>query len=227
MLSNIKGAIFDMDGTLIDSMWVWGKIDVAYLSKRNILLPSNLRENIEHLSFDETAEYFKNRFNLTDTTEEIKNEWNDLAYCEYAHTVELKPYVREYLALLKSYGIKIGLATSNCTSLIEVVLKRHNIYNLFNSITTTDEVDKSKNFPDVYLLAAKRLNIAPQNCIVFEDILPAIIGAKAANMKTVAVYDSYSEMQWPNMMNLSDYSIKGYDELIDIDNSHSINSATR
>lgn len=226
MLSNIKGAIFDMDGTLIDSMWVWNKIDVDYLSKRNILLPSDLRENIEHLSFDETAEYFKNRFKLIDTTEEIKNEWNEMAYCEYAHTVELKPYAKEYLSLLKSYGIKIGLATSNCNALVEVVLKKHNIYNFFNTITTTNEVDKSKNFPDVYLLAAKRLDIIPQSCIVFEDIFPAIIGAKAANMKTVAVYDSYSQMQWHQMTKLSDYSIKGYDELINIDNSFSINSIT-
>lgn len=214
MLRDIKGAIFDMDGTLIDSMWVWDKIDVDFLKKRNIELPSDLRENIEHLSFDDTAEYFKKRFNLKDSADEIKNEWNNMAYYEYAHNVPLKPYAKEYLSMLKSHGIKIGLATSNSILLLETVLKKHNIYKFFDNITTTNETGKSKNFPDVYLLSAKKLNIVPCSCIVFEDILPAIIAAKAAGMKVVGVFDSYSEPHWSQIMRISDLSIKSYYELL-------------
>lgn len=219
MLRDIKGAIFDMDGTLIDSMWVWDKIDVDFLKKRDIELPSDLRENIEHLSFDDTAEYFKKRFNLKDSTDEIKNEWTNMAYYEYAHNVTLKPYVKEYLSMLKSYGIKIGLATSNSILLLETVLKKHNIYKFFDNITTTNETGKNKNFPDVYLLSAKRLNIVPWSCIVFEDILPAVLGAKAAGMKVVGVFDSFSEPHWPQIREISDLSIKSYHELL-IDNKN-------
>jgi HAD superfamily hydrolase (TIGR01509 family) len=213
MLKNISAAIFDMDGTLIDSMWVWDTIDIKYLKKRGFSVPDKLRDDIIHLSFEETALYFKNRFNLSDSIEEIVNEWNDLAYIEYASNVNLKPYAKEYLSKLKAKGIKLAIATSNCTMLLETVLKRHGIYDLFDVITTTDEVDRGKDFPDVYLLSAKKLSVSPSECVVFEDILPAVMGAKAAGMKVVGVHDSYSEYQKKDIMNNADIYINGYREI--------------
>ncbi|SMC28360.1 haloacid dehalogenase superfamily, subfamily IA, variant 3 with third motif having DD or ED [Clostridium acidisoli DSM 12555] len=213
MLKNISAAIFDMDGTLIDSMWVWDTIDIKYLKKRGFSVPDKLRDDIIHLSFEETALYFKNRFNLSDSIEEIVNEWNDLAYIEYASNVNLKPYAKEYLSKLKAKGIKLAIATSNCTMLLETVLKRHGIYDLFDVITTTDEVNRGKDFPDVYLLSAKKLSVSPSECVVFEDILPAVMGAKAAGMKVVGVHDSYSEYQKKDIMNNADIYINGYREI--------------
>lgn len=215
MLKNIKGAIFDMDGTLIDSMWVWSKIDVEYLSKRNIPLPKNLKEAIEHMSFSEVALYFKNRFNIPDSIEEIQVEWNDMALSHYSNDVILKPGAREFLSLLKSKNIKIALATSNCNLLIETCLKKNNIYNFFDSITTTDEVERGKDFPDIYLLSAEKLNLSPEECVVFEDILPAVKGAKAAGMTVVGVHDLYSEYQKNDIINCADIYINNYDELIE------------
>ncbi|NMM62147.1 HAD family phosphatase [Clostridium sp. P21] len=216
MLKNIKGAIFDMDGTLIDSMWVWSKIDEEYLSKRNLPLPENLKEDIEHMSFSEIACYFKNKFNLPDSIKEIQDEWNSMALSHYVNDVTLKPGAREFLLLLKSKNVKIALATSNCTLLIEAVLKKNNIYNLFDSISTTDEVQRGKDFPDIYLLAAQKLNLKPENCVVFEDILPAVKGAKSAGMTVVGVHDLYSEYQRKDIINFSDIFICGYDELTEV-----------
>ena len=214
MLKNIKGAIFDMDGTLIDSMWVWSKIDEEYLTKRNISLPENLKQEIEHMSFSEVAKYFKDRFNLADTIEDIQSEWSSMASYHYTHDVKLKPGVKEFLLILKSKGIKIGLATSNSIPLIEIVLKKNGIYDLFDSISTTDEVTRGKDFPDIYLLAAKRLNLQPEDCAVFEDILPAIKGAKLANMIVIGVHDLYSEYQKQDIISCADMYISEYDELI-------------
>ena len=214
MLTNIKAAIFDLDGTLIDSMWVWNKIDENYFKCRNITIPKDLKSQIEHLSFDETAAYFKNNFGILDTIDEIKKEWNDFAYNQYLNHVKLKPGVVEFLTLLKTMNIKIGLATSNSRSLLEVVLKSNGIYHYFDSITLTDEVSRGKNFPDVYLLAADKLGVKPEQCVVFEDILPAVKGAKAAGMKMVAVYDSSSNDQKEDIITNSDMYILEYNELI-------------
>lgn len=214
MLENIKGAIFDLDGTLVDSMWVWNKIDIDYLNSKGHSLPKNLNSEICHLSFTQTANYFKEKFNISDSIDTILNDWNTLAYKYYSENIKLKDGVKEFLDKLKERNIKIALATSNSIPLLEACLKSNGIYDYFDSITTTDEVANGKNCPDVYLLAAKKINVAPKNCIVFEDILPAIKGAKAADMTVIAISDKNSENDLDDIINLSDKYINSYFELI-------------
>lgn len=214
MLDGIKGAIFDMDGTLIDSMWVWTQVDIDFLKKRNIECPKDLKEKIQDLSFQDAAAYFKKNFGLKESIDEICNEWNEMAYNEYKENVQLKCNVKEYLDLLKSLNIKIGLATSNCNLLIEAVLKANGIFHYFDAISLTDEVSRGKQFPDIYLLTAKKLNVSPDKCIVFEDILPAVKGAKAAGMKVVAVYDKYSSCEKDEIQNTADKYIYKFSELM-------------
>ncbi len=139
-----------------------------------------------------------------------------MALYHYAHDVTLKPGAKDFLNLLKLKNIKIALATSNCTLLIETALKKNNIYNLFDSITTTNEVKRGKDFPDIYLLAAQKLNLQPEHCVVFEDILPAVKGAKSAGMKVVGVHDFYSEYQKKDIVDLADIYISRYDELTEV-----------
>lgn len=215
-MKNIKGVIFDLDGTLVDSMWVWEKIDKDYLEKHGHAVPLNLKDSINHLSFEETARYFKDTFNLKDSIDTIINDWTTMAYHHYSENIFLKDGALDFLKKLKSLGIKIGLATSNSLPLLEVVLKNNNIYSYFDSITTTSEVSRGKDNPDVYLLAAKKLGINPYDCVVFEDIIPAIIGAKAANMKTVAIYDTYAENDRSSLISLADYYIINYNEVINL-----------
>lgn len=214
MLENIKGAIFDLDGTLVDSMWVWSKIDIDYLESKGHALPENLNSEICHLSFTQTAIYFKERFSLSDSIDTILKDWNNMAYNHYSENVKLKDGVNEFLDKLKQNNIKIALATSNSVPLLEACLKNNGIYDYFDSITTTDEVSNGKNCPDVYLLAAKKLNVNPKNCIVFEDILPAIKGAKAADMTVIAVSDKHSLNDLDEIINHSDKYINSYFELI-------------
>lgn len=190
MLNDIKAAIFDLDGTLVDSMWVWSQIDTDYLKNKGYDVPTNLKNDIEHLSFNQTAIYFKEKFNLNDSIEKIVADWHNMAYYHYSNNVKLKSGVKEFLDYLKSHKVKIALATSNSLSLLEACLKNNKIYDCFDSITTTDEVSNGKDSPDVYLLAAQKLGINPKNCIVFEDILPAVQAAKCANMKVIAVKDT-------------------------------------
>lgn len=214
MLKNIKAAIFDLDGTLIDSMWVWEQIDIDYLASKNLKVPSTLRDEISHLSFKEVALYFKTKFNLEDDIDSILSTWNNMALDHYSNNVKLKPGALNFLKYLKSKNIKIGLATSNNKLLIEAALKSTGIYNYFDSITTTDESKRSKSNPDVYLLAANKLNTAPEACIVFEDIVEAVKGAKLANMAVIAVYDEASLDKKDILVELADKYIYNYDEVI-------------
>ena len=214
MLKNIQGAIFDLDGTLIDSMWIWEQIDVDYLSKIGHELPNNLKDEINHLSFQETANYFKNRFKIEDSVEEIQNTWHDMAYYHYNTNVTLKPGVMTFLKYLKENDIKVGLATSNSLELLTAALHSTGIEKYFDAITITDEVKKGKNNPDVYLLAAKKLGVDPTKCIVFEDILEAVNGAKLANMKVVAVHDKAAEYQREMLISTADKYIVDFSELI-------------
>ena len=121
-MNNIKAAIFDLDGTLVDSMWVWKQIDIDYLSKKGHSVPKNLNDEITHLSFSQTAEYFKNKFSLEDSIEEIMNDWNTMAYNYYTNDIKLKPGALQYLLKLKELGIKIGLATSSSMHLLTTTM---------------------------------------------------------------------------------------------------------
>ena len=214
MFKDIKAAIFDLDGTLIDSMWIWEKIDTDYLINKGYTKPENLKDEIGHLSFEQTAIYFKNKFNISDTVEEIMKEWHSMAVAHYTKDVKLKPGAKDFLIKLKTMNIKIGLATSNSQELLKAALEANGIYELFDSITTTDEVARGKNFPDVYLLSSEKLGVKPHECVVFEDILPAVQGAKAAGMKVIAVYDESSEQDKDKVISLANSYIESYLDIV-------------
>ncbi|WP_446898071.1 HAD family hydrolase [Clostridium sp. LBM24168] len=214
ILKNIEGAIFDLDGTLLDSMGMWENIDKEYLGNRNIPMPANLKMEIEHLSFRETAEYFKSRFNISDCIEIIEKDWYNMAFSKYAKNAMIKPYAKQFLRLLKSKNIKIALATSNYRTTSIAALKRNHIYELFDAIITTQDITRGKNFPDIYIVASTKINIPPEKCVVFEDSLPAIKAARQANMYVVAVHDKYCPYDWQYILKYSNAGIIDFSKII-------------
>ena len=211
----IEAVIFDLDGSMVDSMWIWRSIDIEYLGKFGITLPDNLQACIEGMSFSETAAYFKERFDLPDDLETIKADWNRMAKDKYAHEVPVKEGVKELLAYCKEHGIKAGIATSNSRELVESVVRAHQMESCFGCIMTACEVEKGKPAPDIYLAVAEKLAVKPENCLVFEDIIPGIQAGKAAGMQVCAVYDKYSEYQDMEQHMLADYYTYRFRELIE------------
>lgn len=214
MFTDMKAAIFDLDGTLIDSMWVWEQIDKDYLESIGHPVPPNLKDDITHLSLSQTAVYFKKRFNIKDSIDSIISTWSNMAYYQYANNIHLKKGAFEFLSHLKASNIKIGLATSNSIDLLTAVLKNNEIYDFFDTITVSDEVKVGKDNPDIYLLSAKKLGVSPSECIVFEDIPAAVSGAKKANMKVVAILDEYEKNSHPLLKEMADRYIYDYFELL-------------
>jgi len=214
MLS-FDAAIFDMDGTIIDSLGIWEKIDKEFLeNKRGIPIPPDYVENIAHMSYEETAHYTKERFNLPDTPEELMKEWSDMAEYEYAHNIRLKPFVREYIEFLRKEGKKIVLCTSSPQSFYEPVLKNNGIYDLFDGFCCTCDAGIGKSDPAVYFLAAKKAGVAPCRCLVFEDIFSAASSAKKAEMLVCGVYDERSRKHTERLKKLCDMYISSFEELL-------------
>jgi HAD hydrolase, family IA, variant 3 len=214
MIKNIKACIFDLDGTLVDSMWMWPEIDKEYLGRFGIEYDDNLKNEIDGISFHETAVYFKNKFGILDSIEKICKDWEDMAYDKYKNEVKEKRGCQKFLEQLKSKGIKMGIATSNKRSMVDVVLESLGMKNFFEVITTSDEVKKGKPAPDVYLTTAKLLNVEPKHCLVFEDVVAGIIAGKSAGMKVCAVEDDFTREVRQRKKELSDYYIDDYSELL-------------
>ncbi len=209
----IRAVIFDLDGTLVDSMGMWKKIDIEFLGRFGILLPDGLQEEIEGKSFSETAVYFRERFDLPMTLDELKDCWNEMAMYQYSHEVPLKPGVREFLEYLKGRGISMGIATSNSRELVTAVTKALDIAGYFSAVAVGCEVERGKPAPDVYLHAAGLLGAEPESCLVFEDIPAGILAGKRAGMTVWAVEDAYSSGIRAKKEALADAFIGSYEEI--------------
>ena len=207
-----KGAIFDLDGTLLDSVWVWGGVDERFLGSRGFEVPEDYQRTIAAMSFRETAEYTIGRFRLKETAEEIIREWNGLAVRTYHEEVCIKPGVREMLETLSQKGIRLGIATASHASLYGQCLKRNGVYDYFSSFTETGEVERGKGFPDIYIKAAEKLGCSPVECVVFEDLHQGILSAKAGGFCTVGVYEEDLSYAWGDVVRDADFSIRSFEE---------------
>ena len=216
-LEGVEAVIFDLDGTLVDSMWMWHQIDIEYLGRYGIPLPEKLQESIEGKSFHETAVYFKERFDIPESLDEIKETWNAMAWDKYEREVPLKPGVKAFLETCRRRGVKLGIATSNSRALAQNIADVHGLHDYFGCIMTGCDVLKGKPAPDIYLAAARELGADPARCLVFEDIIPGIMAGKNAGMKVCAVEDAYSADVRARKQELADYYIVDYTGLQEVE----------
>jgi HAD superfamily hydrolase (TIGR01509 family) len=199
-----KAVIFDMDGTLIDSMRVWEKIDAEFMNGRGLDVPPDYFDEVAALGFRETANYTIRRFALPDAAEDLMREWSDMAAWEYGHNVPLKPGVREYLERLAEKKIKMAVATSSPLELCAAALTNNGIMSFFDVLCTAGDVERGKEFPDIFLYAAEKLSVSPGNCLVFEDNLKGVLSARNAGMSVWGVYDDSSKDHWDEIKRAAD-----------------------
>lgn len=189
----IKGIIFDLDGTIIDSMQIWSRIDENFLKNHNIEYTEDISHTVKKMTIQESSEFFVEKFSLDMTWQEVSKEIEDMVKLEYYEKIPLKNNVIKLLDYLDKKNIPYGIATATYPDLANAVLKRHNILNRFKFVLTQKEVPAGKNSPDIYLEAMKRLKIDKTgDCMVVEDSLHCVETAENAGFLTVAVKDDFS-----------------------------------
>jgi hydroxymethylpyrimidine kinase/phosphomethylpyrimidine kinase len=206
----IKGAIFDLDGTLIDSMFIWDTFGEDYLKSFGIDPKENLAEVFKTFTLEQAAEYYRNYYDIKLSVKEIVEGINNMVAEIYRTKVALKPGISDFLKRLQRLGVKMCVATVTDRPVVEDILKRLNIYEYFSEIFTCAEVGFGKETPEIYRQALKHLGTEKTETVVFEDVLHALKTAKNDGFKVAAVYDSHEPRQ-ERMKQISDYYITDFD----------------
>lgn len=191
----IKGAIFDVDGTLLDSMTIWDSVGVDYIVERGHTPKENLKDNFKNMSMIQAGEYLKREYNIPLSAQEIVDQINAMTEDFYTSKVTLKKGVKELLEYLRLNGVKICAATATDRYLVEAALERCGIRKYFSEIFTCTDVGHGKDEPVIFRKATEFLGTDKNNTVVFEDALYAISTAKKDGFYVAAVYDRFEKDQ--------------------------------
>ena len=202
----IKGAIFDLDGTLLDSMFIWDTIGEEYLRSLGKEPHEDLKETFMTLTLEEAAEYYREHYGVTLSVKEIVDGVNAMVEQTYRTKVTLKPGIAEYLAWLKENGVRMCVATVTDRYLVEETLERLGVRHYFSEIFTCAEVGFGKDKPIIYQKALEHLGTEKSDTYVFEDLPFALNTAKTDGFPTVGVYDRHEAHQ-DELKELADYYI--------------------
>lgn len=191
----MDGAIFDMDGTLLDTMPIWEHATESYLVGKGIEVKEKLSETLFTMSMKQGAAYVKEKYGLSESIEELIAATNAIVAEAYRSRAEAKPGMPEFLEKLKQQGVKMVVATSTDRIHAEAALKHTGLYDYFDRIFTCSEVGEGKAKPDIFEAAAAQLGTKRASTWVFEDALYAIKTAKKAGFRTVGLYDETSKKE--------------------------------
>ncbi len=184
----IRAFLFDLDGLLIDSEPYWNKADDTLLRKYGYRLTEEVINKITGSGVISASKSIVEHYNLPETIQSYSRKRYKLLLSLLLHDLKLLPYAKNFVEKIHRNKFAIGLATGGHRKKIVIeILKKLSIRNYFQAIATSYEVKRSKPYPDIYLTAAKQLNIKPSECLVLEDAINGVLAGKAAGMKVVGV----------------------------------------
>lgn len=215
-MKDYKYIIFDFDGTLVDSMWLWDDLDTQLLARRGIIPDKFARDKVKKINLKQSAEFFIEYFKLkSDTVQGLCNEMSEMASHKYKYDVPLKPAVMGILEMYRQQGKRMCIATVSDRKNVEHVIKKYNMSHYFEFIFTSEDVSEGKTSPEIFLKCASEFGVDPEQIMVFEDSLHAIETVKKEGFYAVAMYDKTSDQNKEKMNAISDEFLNSFEEILE------------
>ena len=208
----IKGIIFDVDGTLLDSMHIWSELGKRYLSSIGIDAKPGLAKILFPMSLDESSEYLKDEYNLQDSVEQITKDTIKILNDFYRYEATPKPGALAFIKKMQSRNIPMAIATSGDRRILNTALARLGVADCFVGILTCSELKTNKRVPTIYLRAAEILGTVPNETAVFEDVLHAIKSARSAGFVTVAIEDQFSQSDCNEIKRTANFYLRNFSD---------------
>lgn len=207
--------VFDLDGTLVDSMSVAVKIVLDFLTEQDIPYPDGIVKTLTPLGFKGIAEYYVSHFGVKMTPEEIYACFTKKLSRAYAHEIPLKAGVRETLLALKKQGVSLNVLTASPHVFTDVCLQNNGVYALFDNVWSADDFGMKKSNVDLYTKIAARLNARIKDIVMVDDSLDVIKTAKSAGVWAVGVYDAAWDKEWAEMQRTAHFHIAEFSQLLE------------
>lgn len=212
-IKNIQGVIFDLDGTILDSMHIWSDIGLLFLKNKGVEAPEGIEDEFVKMSMVQAAEYYIKNIDPTATVMDIVNEVNSLVQDFYFNEVIKKDGIKEFLEYLKDKGVKMCVATATDKHLVKRALERNDLLEYFTEIFTCGSVGAGKDTPVIYDVALEHLGTPKENTFIFEDALYAIETANKAGYNIVGINDVSEKADPEEVKKLCNYYINDYSEI--------------
>lgn len=209
----IRGAIFDCDGTLFDSMYLYRDFCCRYLAEKGIKPEADLDDTVRYMGIMDVAEHIRRTYGIDSTAIQIVQDWNRILEQAYYYEIQLRPGIRELLAALHNRGIPMCVATATDRYLVEAALRREGVFEYFQDITTCGEVGAGKEQPDVFLRALEILGTDADTTWVFEDARHAVLTAKKCGFPVCAVFDEDEQDHISEIKEKSDIYLESFTQI--------------
>ncbi|KXO16926.1 HAD hydrolase, family IA, variant 3 [Clostridiales bacterium KA00134] len=211
---NMEGYLFDLDGTLLDSMSMWRSLTLNFLKSHNLTFTEELAQELTTMSIKTSADYLRDLYKLDLTSKEIIEEMEKNIVKGYKNEVPLKEGALEVLKALKNQGKKLAIATATNDKYVKIVMDKFKLGDYFDFIATVDNMGILKNDPQFYLKASQKFDLSPKEVTLFDDAPFAIEAALKAGLRVVCMYDKSADAYFEKQKEACDMALKSFKEYL-------------